>query len=67
LGCINSWTQFWRSKAWSDVTRVANRITKQNLANEVSGLAAAWVFEGAFSIAGGLGKCIYSSAALKPL
>jgi hypothetical protein len=40
LGYINSWTQFWWSKAWNDVTQVANLITKQNLANEVSGLAA---------------------------
>jgi hypothetical protein len=35
LGGIESWTQFWRSKAWSDVTAVANLLTKQNLAVEV--------------------------------
>lgn len=35
LGSIDSWHEFWRSKAWNDVTGVANFITKQNLAVEV--------------------------------
>lgn len=34
-GGIDSWTQFWQSKAWSDVAGVANLLTKQNLAVEV--------------------------------
>lgn len=35
LGSIDNWIQFWRSKAWNDITGVANLLTKQNLAIEV--------------------------------
>lgn len=59
LGGISSWTQFWRSKAWSDVTQVANLITKQNLANEVScevGIVPGmpWLLDGTQSCASSL-------------
>lgn len=36
LGAIDSWPAFWRGKSWSDITTVANLLTKQNLAVEVS-------------------------------
>jgi hypothetical protein len=41
LGDIQDWSHFWQSKAWSDVTAVANLLTKQNLAIEVSSAKAA--------------------------